>query len=230
MVGSKVSNSGQVSIVQAVQLTGLHENTIRRFIKKALATDQKASNKIIHTRRGYRLDRAYLLAGVGQEPPAAARTTQEQPQPKRQLVKITIWARPAAKDELQRVADAEGLTLSRTGAGALEDWLARRSHVQHRGIFQPMIEKAIAKEMRAYSSRIAALEVRSLFIAEQTRAIVYNLLRKPPLLPLSDDAADKIIDDAKTYAKHNIGRVDPALTPLMPLLEQWLEQGVRGAT
>ena len=229
MVGSKVSRSEQVSIVQAVQLTGLHENTIRRFIKKALATDQKASNKIIRTRRGYRLDRAYLLAGVGQEPPAAARTTQEQPQPKRQLVKITIWARPAAKDELQRVADAEGLTLSRTGAGALEDWLARRSHVQHRGIFQPMIDKAVGKWMRAYSSRIAALETRNLFIAEQTRAIVYNLLRKPPLLPLSDDAADKIIDDAKTYAKHNIGRVDPALTPIMPLLEQWLEQGVRGA-
>ena len=229
MVGSKVSRSEQVSIVQAVQLTGLHENTIRRFIKKSLATDQKASNKIIHTRHGYRLDRAYLLAGVGQEPPAAARTTQEQPQPKRQLVKITLWARPAAKDELQRVADAEGLTLSRTGAGALEDWLARRSHVQHRGIFQPMIDKAVGKWMRAYSSRIAALETRNLFIAEQTRAIVYNLLRKPPLLPLSDDAADKIIDDAKNYAKHNIGRVDPALAPLMPLLEDWLEQGAREA-
>src|SRR5438067_4371881 len=195
MVGSKVSSSGQVSIVQAVQLTGLHENTIRRFIKKSLATDRMASNKIIHTRRGYRLDRAYLHAGVGQEPPTAARTTQEQSQPKRQLVKITIWARPAAKDELQRVADAEGLTLSRTGAGALEDWLARRSHVQHRGIFQPMIDKAVGKWMRAYSSRIAALEVRNLFIAEQTRAIVYNLLRKPPSLSLSDAQADKIIDD-----------------------------------
>src|SRR5437667_3026428 len=180
MVGSKVSRSGQVSIVQAVQLTGLHENTIRRFIKKALATDRKASNKIIRTRRGYWLDRGYLLAGVGQEPPAAARPTQEQPQPKRQLVKITIWARPAAKDELQRVADAEGLTLSRTGAGALEDWLARRSHVQHRGIFQPMIEQAIAKEMRAYSSRIALLLVRSMFTSEQTRGMVRNILGRQP--------------------------------------------------
>src|SRR5947208_16168516 len=110
MVGSKVSSSGQVSIVQAVQLTGLHENTIRRFIKKSLATDRMASHKIIRTRRGYRLDRAYLLAGVGQEPPAAARTTQEQPQPRRQLVKITIWARPAAKDKHTRVADSYALT------------------------------------------------------------------------------------------------------------------------
>src|SRR5437763_659259 len=98
MVGSSVNSSEQITIVQAVQLTGLHENTIRRFIKKALATDSKANTKIIRTRRGYRLDRAYLLAGVGQEPPQPPepiRTNQDQPQHKRQTVKITIWARPA---------------------------------------------------------------------------------------------------------------------------------------
>src|SRR5437870_5972984 len=120
---------------------------------------------------------------------------------KRQTVHYTTHVKPSVKAELQRIAKAEGLTLSRTGAAALEDWLARRSHIQHRGIFQPMIEHAIAKEMRAYSSRIASLAVRNLFIAEQTRAIVYNLLRKPPLLPLSNEEADKIIDDAKTFAR-----------------------------
>src|SRR3989440_4868370 len=220
MVGSKVSSSGQVSIDQAVQLTGLHENTIRRFIKKSLATDQKASNKIIHTRHGYRLDRAYLLAGVGQEPPAAARTTQEQSQPKRQLVKITIWARPAAKDELQRVADAEGLTLSRTGAGALEDWLARRSHIQHRGIFQPMIERAIAKEMRAYSSRLALLLVRSMFASEQTRALTTNILGRQP--GVTQPVLDHILDGSSNAAKRNITRVTPQLATLIREIERWL--------
>src|SRR2546426_6254436 len=104
---------------------------------------------------------------------------------KRQTVKLTIWVKPTVKHEFQRIASAEGLTASRTGAAALEEWLARRSHIQHRGIFQPMIEQAIAKEMRAYSSRIAALIVRDLFIDEQTRAIAYNTLRKPPGLPLT---------------------------------------------
>src|SRR2546421_4876346 len=222
MVGSKVSSSGQVSIDQAVQLTGLHENTIRRFIKKSLATDQKASNKIIHTRHGYRLDRAYLLAGVGQEPPAAARTTQEQSQPKRQLVKITIWARPAAKDELQRVADAEGLTLSRTGAGALEDWLARRSHIQHRGIFQPMIERAIAKEMRAYSSRLALLLVRSMFASEQTRALVSNVFGRQP--GVTQPVLEHILDGTSDTARRNITRVTPRLATLIREVEQWLAQ------
>ncbi len=101
---------------------------------------------------------------------------------KRQTVKLTTWVKPAVKHELQRIAEDEGLTVSRTGAAALEQWVAHQSHIQHRGIFQPMIEHAIAKEMRAYSSRIAALEVRSLFLAEQIRAMVYNILREQAAL------------------------------------------------
>jgi hypothetical protein len=145
MVIRVVSDSEQVSIGQAVQLTGLHENTIRRFIMKARTTDPKARTKIIRTRRGYQLDRAYLLAGVGREPVAIAKSAQDRPQQKRQTEKITIWAKPAAKHELQLIADREGLSLSRTGGAALEEWLSLRSHRQHAGIFQPMIEHAIAK-------------------------------------------------------------------------------------
>src|SRR2546423_14986262 len=107
MVGSKVSSSEQVSIVQAVQLTGLHENTIRRFIKRSLATDPKASHKIIRTRHGYRLDRAYILAGLGQEA-LTARAIQDKPQPKRQTEKITIWAIPPGKHQLQRISERYG--------------------------------------------------------------------------------------------------------------------------
>jgi hypothetical protein len=64
---------------------------------------------------------------------------------RRQTVKLTTWVKPSVRHELQRIADAEKLSLSRTTAAALEEWLARRSHVQHAGIFQPMIERAIAK-------------------------------------------------------------------------------------
>jgi len=90
---------------------------------------------------------------------------------KRQTVKLTLWVKPAVKHEFQRIAEVEGLTVSRTGAAALEQWVAQQSHIQHRGIFQPMIEQAIAKEMRSYSSRIAMLLVRSMFASEQTRAL-----------------------------------------------------------
>jgi len=143
---------------------------------------------------------------------------------KRQTVNYTTWVKPSVKAELQRIAKAEGLTLSRTGAAALEEWLARRSHIQHRGIFQPMIEHAIAKEMRAYSSRIALLLVRSLFTSEQTRAIAYNILRKQP--GLTDEKLDDIMDGSKNTAKRNIGQVAPELTPLVREIETWLTQTV----
>ena len=145
---------------------------------------------------------------------------------KRQTVNYTTWVKPSVKAELQRIAQAEGLTASRTGATALEEWLARRSHIQHRGIFQPMIEQAIAKEMRAYSSRLALLLVRSLFTSEQTRALAYNTLRKPPGLTLTDEAVDKIMEGSKNTAKRNIARVDPELIPVIDAIETWLAQGV----
>ncbi len=143
---------------------------------------------------------------------------------KRQTVHYTTHVKPSVKAELQRIAKAEGLTLSRTGAAALEEWLARRSHIQHRGIFQPMIEHAIAKEMRAYSSRIALLLVRSLFTSEQTRAIAYNILRKQP--GLTDEKVDDIMDGSKNTAKRNIAQVAPELTPLIREIETWLTQTV----
>ena len=143
---------------------------------------------------------------------------------KRQTVHYTTHVKPSVKAELQRIAKAEGLTLSRTGAAALEEWLARRSHIQHRGIFQPMIEHAIAKEMRSYSSRIAMLLVRSLFTSEQTRAIAYNILRKQP--GLTDEKVDDIMDGSKNTAKRNIAQVAPELTPLVREIETWLTQPV----
>src|SRR6266702_3442038 len=144
---------------------------------------------------------------------------------KRQTVNFTTWVKPSVKAELQRIAQAEGLTVSRTGAAALEEWLSRRSHIQHRGIFQPMIEQAIAKEMRAYSSRIAALLVRILFITEQTRAIDYNILRNRQL-GLTDEQVDDVMDGSKNTAKRNVAQVAPELTPLIRDLATWLTQPI----
>jgi hypothetical protein len=144
---------------------------------------------------------------------------------RRQTVQFTLWVKPAVKQELQHIAKAEGLTPSRTGAAALEEWLARRSHIQHAGIFQPMIEHAIAKEMRAYSNRIALLLVRSLYTSEQTRAIAYNILSNERL-GLTEQQIDEIMARSKSTAKRNIARVDPELTPILSLIEQWLQQGV----
>ena len=141
---------------------------------------------------------------------------------KRQTVKLTTWVKPSVKHELQRIAEAEKLSLSRTGAAVLEDWLAKRLNVQYAGILEPVIQQAIAKEMRSYSSRIATLLVRSMFTSEQTRAIVYNILRQQP--GMTDDRLDTIMDGSKSTAKRNIGQVSPELTPVIHAIDQWLAQ------
>ena len=154
-------------------------------------------------------------------PPAKSKKRQ------RQTVHFTTHIKPSAKAELQRIAQAEGLPTSRVGAVAIDDWLARRSHIQHRGIFQPMIEHAIAKEMRAYSSRIALLLVRSMFASEQTRALATNILgRQPGVTP---PVLDNILDGSSNTAKRNITRVTPQLEHLITEVEQWLAQGVEAA-
>src|SRR5947199_10354971 len=143
---------------------------------------------------------------------------------KRQTLHYTTHIKPSAKAELQRIAQAERLTTSRVGAVAIEEWLARRSHVQHRGIFQPMIEQAIAKQMRAYSSRIAMLLVRSMFASEQTRALATNILGRQP--GITQPVLDHILDGTSDTAKRNITRVTPQLATLITQIEQWLAQTV----
>jgi hypothetical protein len=143
---------------------------------------------------------------------------------KRQTVKLTTWVKPSVKQELQRIAETEKLSLSRVGAVGLEDWLAKRLDIHYASFLEPIIQRALAQGMRAYSSRIAALEVRSLFTSEQTRAIAYNILRRQP--GITDEKLDDIMDGSKNIAKRNIGQVSPELAPIMQAIAEWLEQGV----
>jgi len=135
---------------------------------------------------------------------------------------MMVWVMPSVREAYQQIATTEGVSLSRAGATALAEWLARRSHIQHRGIFQPMIEQAIAKEMRAYSSRIVMLLVRSMFASEQTRALVTNILGRQ--LGVTKSVLEEILDGTSDTAKRNITRVTPQLATLITEIEHWLTQ------
>ncbi|HEY7348104.1 MAG TPA: hypothetical protein VH599_07260 [Ktedonobacterales bacterium] len=142
--------------------------------------------------------------------------------PKRQTEYVMLWVKRGVKRELQRIADAEGLSLSRTGAAALEEWLAQRLHMQHAGLLQPIIERAIATHMRAYSSRIATLLVRSMFESEQTRAIATNILARQQ--GVTQAVLEQILDGSSDTARRNITRVTPQLESLIREVERWLER------
>ncbi len=87
-----------------------------------------------------------------------------------------------------------------------------------------MIEQALAKQMRAYSSRIVMLLIRSMFASEQTRALATNILGRQP--GVTQPVLEQILDGTSATAKRSITRVTPQLATLITEIEQWLQQTV----
>jgi len=150
-------------------------------------------------------------------PPARS---QNKPTANRKTVHLTLWVKPVVKSELERIAEREGVSVSRAGGALLEQALQQHVDMQYSALLQPIIEQAIAKQIRSYSSRIAMLLVRVAFASEQTRGIVTNILgRQPGVTP---DILTTILDGSSNTAKGNITRKTPQLTELMDAVEQWI--------
>ena len=139
---------------------------------------------------------------------------------KRKTVHLTLWVKPVVKAELERIAEQEGVSVSKAGGALLEQAIQQNVDMQYSALLQPIIEQAIAKQMRSYSSRIAMLLVRVAFASEQSRGIVTNILgRQPGVTP---DVLTTILDGSSKTAKGNITRKTPQLTELMDAVEQWI--------
>lgn len=131
------------------------------------------------------------------------------PTPKRQTVQLTLWVDPIVKGELQRVAEQEGLTVSKTGAALLTQALQNNVDMQYSALLTPIIETAIDKRMRARDSRLAWLLVRVAFDTGQTRSLVTNILGKQQ--GMTEERLKTILAMSQRTAKGNITRKTPSL-------------------
>ena len=122
----------------------------------------------------------------------------------------------------QRIAQQEGLSVSSVGAAFLEKAIQADIHTQHGALLETIINKAIRKQMRSYSSRIAMLLVRSIFASEQTRSLVTNILGRQPAV--TQPVLEQILNGSSNAAKRNITRLTPQLAELIKEVEQWLEE------
>jgi hypothetical protein len=144
---------------------------------------------------------------------------------KRKTVQVVIWVKPVVKAELQRIAEQESLSVSQTGAAFLETALQQNLHIQHAALLDPIIDKAIRKHMRSYSTRIALLLVRVAFDAGQTRSVVTNILNKLP--GVTQGMVQDILTKSSDTAKRNITRKTPQLASIIAEIEQWMkEEGI----
>jgi hypothetical protein len=148
--------------------------------------------------------------------------SQNRPKPKRKTVHLTLWVDPIVKRELQRIAEQEGLTVSKTGSALLKQALQNNVNMQYSELLTPIIETAIDKRMRSRDSRLAWLLVRVAFDTGQTRSLVTNILGRQQ--GMTEDILKNILAMSQRTAKGNITRKTPELTELMEAVEKWLAE------
>jgi hypothetical protein len=151
----------------------------------------------------------------------ATARSKNKPKPKRKTVHLTIWIDPIVKGELQRIAKAEGLTVSKTGSAFLERALQNNVDMQYNALLEPIIKTAIHDAMRGISNRLAFLLARNAFSAEQTRAIAANILGRMP--DMNEEELKSILAMTKRTAQGNLTRRNPELEELIAAIKQWLD-------
>jgi hypothetical protein len=137
---------------------------------------------------------------------------------KRKTVHLVLWVKPIVKAELQRIAEQEGLSLSKTAGTLLARALQQNIDMQYNALLTPVIETAIKKEIRSFSNCIAMLLARTLFASEQTRSLTTNILGRQP--GVNEDLLKHILTMSQKTAKGNLSRKTPP--ELIHAIEQWL--------
>ncbi len=148
--------------------------------------------------------------------------SQTRPNTTRKTVHLTLWVKPVVKAELSRIAEQEGVSVSSVGAAFLEHALQQNLHTQHEALLDTIIQKAIGKHMRSYSSRIALLLVRVAFASEQTRSIVTNILSRHP--GVTQPVLTSILNGSSHAAKRNITRKTPQLETVLEEVAHWFAE------
>jgi hypothetical protein len=137
-------------------------------------------------------------------------------------VPVQVWVRPLVKQQLSRLADQDGLSLSATGGAFLERGLQQNADLQYGALLTPIIETAIARQMRGIATRLAWLLVRVAFDAGQTRSLVTNILGRQP--GMNQDLMRTILAESGKTAKANITRRTPQITQLIESVEHWIKE------
>jgi hypothetical protein len=145
---------------------------------------------------------------------------------KRKTVHLVLWVKPIVKAELKRLAEQEGLSMSKAGAAFLERALEQNIDMQYHALLEPIIKTVIREEIHKYTSRIAVLLARSVFASEQTRSLTTNILGRQA--GVTEDLLKNILAMTQKAAKANITRKTPQLTELINAIEQWLRGTING--
>jgi hypothetical protein len=148
--------------------------------------------------------------------------SKNKPDPKRKTVHLTLHVDPIVKRELQRLAEQEGLTVSKTGAAFLKQALQNNVDMHYSALLEPIITSAIRKEIQGTTNRLTFLLARNAFTSEQTRNLVTNILGRQS--GMTEETLKTILDMTKRTAQGSLTRRNPELEELIQALKEWLEE------
>ena len=148
--------------------------------------------------------------------------SQNRPIHNKRTQKLTLWVEPIVKEELERIAKREGLSLSKSGAAFLKRSLQQHIDLAYSALLTPIIEAAIDRRMRERDARLAWLLTRNAFASEQTRAITANILGRQH--GMTEEILKTILAMTKRTAKGNLTRRNPELEELIVAVKQWLDE------
>jgi hypothetical protein len=151
-----------------------------------------------------------------------ATRSKNKPNLKRKTVQLTLWVDPIVKGELQRLAEQEGLTVSKTGSAFLKQALQNNVDMHYSALLEPIIRNEIQQQMRGISSRLAWLLVRISFDTGQTRSLVTNILGRQQ--GMTEETLKTILAMSQRTAKGNITRRSPEMKELFEAVEKWLAE------
>ena len=135
-------------------------------------------------------------------------------------VKLTLWVKPIVKDELERQAKREGLSLSASGAAFLEKALQQHIDLQYTALLEPIIQKAINKHLLQLRKTNTHLLVRIAYDVGQIRGIVTNILSNLP--GMTQNLVRGIVINSEKTAKGNIARLTPQMKELIDKVKERL--------
>ena len=137
---------------------------------------------------------------------------------KHALVKLYIWADPSEKNELQRVADSEGLTLSQTGRAIIVDGLRQRLRIEREALAQPVLETTL----RRYFSRIIFFLARMAFDIAVLKGLMIWLCRR--VAGANKEQVDTVIHQSRERARKSMTTLTPELATVMEDLKNILQE------
>jgi hypothetical protein len=135
-----------------------------------------------------------------------------------------VHVKPVVKAELQRIAKAEGVSVSAVGEALIERALQGYIDMQYGALLTPVIRSALAAERKKDRDRFAALMVRVAADAGQTKHVVANILANLERgRPLTEKELTHIVYQSKKLSRESIMRRTEETDALIRAVGRWLD-------